>query len=294
MARPLANPAGFGYPPGRTCWRASVAQASDMTRLWQRLRRQAEAAARREPLLAPLLAGAVLERTDLADVISHILAGDLATPALPAEALAVRFLALHRADPTLALAALEDLQAVMDRDPATTEPLQPLIYYKGFKALQAHRLGHALWRGGARDLALWLQSRNSAVFTVDIHPAARIGTGVLIDHAHGIVIGETSVVGNHVSMLHSVTLGGTGKSGGDRHPKIGDGVLIGAGAKVLGNITVGRNSRIAAGSVVLEPVPTCKTVAGIPARIVGDGGCDTPAERMDHAFSLRPQTGESA
>ncbi len=271
-----------------------MAQASELTRLWQRLRRQAEAAAKREPLLAPLMARAVLERGDLAESLSHILARDLCTGAVPAEALVPRFLGLHRADAALALAAMADLHAVMDRDPATTEPLQPLIYYKGFKALQAYRLGHALWQGEAHDLALWLQSRNSSVFTVDIHPAARIGTGVLIDHAHGIVIGETSVVGDHVSMLHSVTLGGTGKSGGDRHPKIGDGVLIGAGAKVLGNITVGRNSRIAAGSVVLESVPTCKTVAGIPARIVGDGGCETPADRMEHGFSVLPGEGGGA
>lgn len=264
---------------------------TESTRLWQRLRRQAEAAAAREPLLAPLMAQAVLERDGLADALSHVIAADLGNAALPAAALIPRFQALHRADAGLVAAAMDDLQAVMDRDPAATEPLQPLIYYKGFKALQAHRLGHALWLDGARDLALWLQSRNSAMFTVDIHPAALIGTGVLIDHAHGIVIGETSVVGNHVSMLHSVTLGGTGKSGGDRHPKIGDGVLIGAGAKVLGNITVGRNSRIAAGSVVLESVPTCKTVAGIPARIVGDGGCETPADRMEHGFSVSPGEG---
>ena len=265
-----------------------MAQEPDMARLWQRLRRQAGDAAEREPLLAPVMRRAVLDRQDLPDALCHVLAGDLATATVSEGPLAARFMELHRADPALALAAVEDVQAVMDRDPATTEPLQPLLYYKGFKALQAHRLGHVLWQDGGRDLALWLQSRNSVLFGVDIHPAARIGTGVMIDHAHAIVIGETAVVGNHVSMLHAVTLGGTGKAGGDRHPKIGDGVLIGAGAKVLGNITVGRNSRIAAGSVVLEDVPPCKTVAGIPARIVGDGGCETPADRMEHGFSVAP------
>ena len=263
-----------------------MTQESKATRLWQRLRRQAAAAAAREALLAPVMVRAVLDRGDLAESIAHVLAGDLASAEVPRDALAARLLALHRADPWLTQAAMEDLQAVMDRDPATTEPLQPLIYYKGFKSLQAHRLGHALWLGAARDLALWLQARNSSVYGVDIHPAARIGTGVMIDHAHAIVIGETAVVGNHVSMLHAVTLGGTGKVGGDRHPKIGDGVLIGAGAKVLGNITVGQNSRIAAGSVVLEDVAPCKTVAGIPARVVGDAGCETPADRMEHGFSV--------
>lgn len=271
-----------------------MAQATDATLLWQRLRRQAKSAAQREPLLEPLMDRAVLARADLADALCDILAADLAADPVPARALADRFSALHRADPGLALAAVDDLQAVMDRDPATTEPLQPLLYYKGFKALQVHRLGHALWLEGSHDLALWLQSRSSSAFTVDIHPAARIGSGVLIDHAHGIVIGETAVVGDHVSMLHAVTLGGTGKSGGDRHPKIGDGVLIGAGAKVLGNITVGRNSRIAAGSVVLESVPSCKTVAGIPARIVGDAGCETPADRMEHDFSVHVGTADTA
>lgn len=266
-------------------------QETEMARLWQRLRRQAAAAAEREPLLAPVMGHAVLDRGDLAEAICHIIAGDLGGGMVPEAGLVARFIDLHHADPALAQAAVEDLQAVMDRDPATTEPLQPLIYYKGFKALQAYRLGHALWQGGGRDLALWLQARNSSFYGVDIHPAARIGTGVMIDHAHAIVIGETAVVGNHVSMLHAVTLGGTGKAGGDRHPKIGDGVLIGAGAKVLGNITVGRNSRIAAGSVVLEDVAPCKTVAGIPARVVGDGGCETPADRMEHCFSVEAGAG---
>ena len=259
----------------------------DMSLLWQRLQRLARAAAQREPLLAGIMARSVLDREDLADAMSWVVAHHLGDALVAPEDLAARFRALHAGDEALVLAAMRDLQAVMDRDPATTEPLQPLIYYKGFKAVQAHRLGHSLWRQGAHDLALWLQSRSSEVFGVDIHPAARIGHGIMIDHAHGIVIGETCVIGNNVSMLHSVTLGGTGKEGGDRHPKIGHDVLIGAGAKILGNITVGHSSRIAAGSVVLEPVPPCKTVAGIPARIVGDAGCESPAERMEHGFSLR-------
>ena len=172
--------------------------------------------------------------------------------------------------------------ATFDRDPACHRYLQPLLFFKGFQAVQAYRLGHWLWLNGHKNLAYQVQMRVSEVFGVDIHPAARIGRGIMIDHAHSIVIGETAVVGDNVSMLHSVTLGGTGKEDGDRHPKIGDGVLIGAGAKVLGNIRIGSCSRIAAGSVVLEDVPACKTVAGVPARIVGEAGCAQPAIEMDH------------
>jgi serine O-acetyltransferase len=184
-------------------------------------------------------------------------------------------------DPAIGQSARADIVAICDRDPATRTFLQPLLYYKGFQAVQAYRVGHWLWTQGRRDLAYYVQMRVSEVFGVDIHPGARIGRGIMIDHAHSVVIGETAVVGDNVSMLHSVTLGGTGKEDGDRHPKIGDGVLIGAGAKVLGNITVGHCSRIAAGSVVLQDVPPCKTVAGVPARIVGEAGCAQPAMGMD-------------
>ena len=181
-------------------------------------------------------------------------------------------------------AARADLVAIYDRDPACHRLLQPILYFKGYQAVQAYRVGHYLYMKGKRDLAYFIQMRVSEIFGVDIHPAAKMGKGIMIDHAHSIVIGETAVVGDNVSMLHSVTLGGTGKEEEDRHPKIGNGVLIGAGAKVLGNITIGHCSRIAAGSVVLEPVPACKTVAGIPARIVGEAGCDQPSMSMNHLF----------
>lgn len=163
--------------------------------------------------------------------------------------------------------------------------MQPLLYFKGFQAVQAYRVGHWLYSQGRHDLAYFVQMRVSEVFGVDIHPAAKIGQGIMIDHAHSIVIGETAVVGDNVSMLHSVTLGGTGKEDDDRHPKIGDGVLIGAGAHVLGNITIGHCSRIAAGSVVLSDVPPCKTVAGVPAKIVGEAGCAQPSVTMDQLLS---------
>ena len=159
-----------------------------------------------------------------------------------------------------------------------------MLYFKGFQAVQSYRVAHWLWAEGRRDLAYFFQMRCSEVFGIDIHPAARIGQGIMIDHAHSIVIGETAVVGNNVSMLHSVTLGGTGKEDDDRHPKIGDGVLIGAGAKVLGNIRIGHCSRIAAGSVVLHDVEPCKTVAGVPAKVVGEAGCDQPSLSMNHLF----------
>ena len=180
--------------------------------------------------------------------------------------------------------AAADMLAVDERDPACRSLLQPFLYFKGFHSLLCYRIAHRLWRDGRDSLAFHMQSRMSERFGVDIHPAAQLGRGIMIDHAHSIVIGETAVVGDNVSMLHSVTLGGTGKEDGDRHPKIGDGVLIGAGAKVLGNIHVGANSRIAAGSVVLADVPPCKTVAGIPAKIVGEAGCAQPALSMDHRF----------
>ena len=181
-------------------------------------------------------------------------------------------------------AARADLAAIYERDPACHRLLQPILYFKGFQAVQAYRVSHWLWREGRRDLAYFFQMRASEMFGIDIHPAARIGQGIMIDHAHSIVIGETAVVGNNVSMLHSVTLGGTGKEDDDRHPKIGDGVLIGAGAKVLGNIHIGSCSRIAAGSVVLHDVAPCKTVAGVPAKVVGEAGCDQPAMSMNHLF----------
>ncbi|MGB0556287.1 MAG: serine O-acetyltransferase, partial [Paracoccaceae bacterium] len=172
-----------------------------------------------------------------------------------------------------------------DRDPACHRFLQPLLYFKGFQAVQAYRVGHFMWENGKRDIAYFMQSRVSEVFGIDIHPGAKIGQGLMIDHAHSIVIGETAVVGDNVSMLHSVTLGGTGKEEEDRHPKIEHGVLIGAGAKVLGNIRVGHCSRIAAGSVVLHDVPPKSTVAGVPARVVGEAGCHTPSVTMDQLLA---------
>ncbi len=175
--------------------------------------------------------------------------------------------------------------AVVDRDPACGRFIEPLLYFKGFHAIQTHRLAHWLWRRGRVDLALYLQSRSSEVFQTDIHPGARMGRGLFLDHATGLVVGSTAVVDDDVSILQDVTLGGTGKESGDRHPKIRRGVLIGAGAKILGNIEVGHCARIAAGSVVLQDVPHNTTVAGVPAKVVGVAGCAEPARSMDQMLA---------
>ena len=196
-------------------------------------------------------------------------------------------LAAFEADPGIVAAAEADLQAVEERDPAIRSLLQPFLYFKGFQALQGWRVAHWLWLEGRETLALHFQSRISELFQVDIHPGAQMGSGLFLDHGTGIVIGETAVVGDNVSMLHSVTLGGTGKEEEDRHPKIADEVLIGAGAKVLGNIKVGCCSRIAAGSVVLADVPPATTVAGVPAKVVGTAGCDHPSVSMNQLLGTR-------
>ncbi len=259
----------------------------DLARLdpvWDRISDEARDAVQDEPLLGGLVHACVLHHSSLEQALAYRIAQKLASAEMSEQLIREIADEAFASDPGLGQAARADIVAVHDRDPACLRFLQPLLFFKGFQAVQAYRVGHWLWREGRRDLAYFIQMRVSEVFGVDIHPAARVGQGIMIDHAHSIVIGETAVVGDNVSMLHSVTLGGTGKEEEDRHPKIGDGVLIGAGAKVLGNIRVGACSRIAAGSVVLEEVPACKTVAGVPARIVGEAGCSQPARSMDQRF----------
>ncbi len=259
--------------------------------IWARIRDEATAALRDEPLLGGLIHATILHHKTFENALCYRLAAKLNSMEMSAQLLREIAAEAYEADPWLAEAARADLAATVERDPACHRFLQPLLYFKGFQAVQAYRVGHWLWTEGRRDLSYFVQMRVSEVFGVDIHPAARIGKGIMIDHAHSIVIGETAVVGDNVSLLHSVTLGGTGKEDEDRHPKIGDGVLIGAGAKVLGNIRVGNCSRIAAGSVVLEEVPPCKTVAGVPARIVGEAGCDQPSVSMDQLLQMVPGGG---
>ena len=249
--------------------------------LWPHLRTEAERETAAHPICARFLASGVLDRADFADALAHVLSHKLASDALPAPDLLTLFRTILKTNPDIATDAQRDLIVTLERDAATAACLQPLLFFKGFHALQTHRFAHALWLRGQKFPALLLQSLASERFAVDIHPAAQIGRGVMLDHATGIVVGETAVVGDNVSILHAVTLGGTGNEHEDRHPKIGAGVMIGAGAKILGNIKIGDCARIASGSVVLDPVPPAVTVAGVPARIVGKAGCAQPAETMD-------------
>jgi len=257
---------------------------STVADIWQTLRAEARRAAEGEAMLARFLDLAVLEQDDLASALAGLLARKLAEPHMPVERLQDLVLTALRDDPAVLAATAADLAAVRTRDPASETYLTPFLYYKGFHALQWHRVGHFLWCNERQDLAHFLQSRVSEVFAVDIHPAVPVGRGVFIDHGTGLVVGETSVIGNDVSILHEVTLGGTGKERGDRHPKVQDGVLLSAGAKVLGNITLGRNAKIGAGSVVLHNVPPCATVAGVPARVVGWCRESVPALLMDQSL----------
>jgi serine O-acetyltransferase len=250
--------------------------------LWDRLREEAEAVVREEPALASFVLGAVPQQPSLEAAVIHRVACRLGHPALASDIIEQTFQEAVEQDLSIGAAFRADINAVLDRDPATNRVIEPVLYFKGFHAIQAYRLANWLWRHGRQDFALYLQSRSSEVFQTDIHPAARIGRGIFLDHATGLVVGSTAVVEDNVSMLQNVTLGGTGKERGDRHPKIRHGVLIGAGAKVLGNIEVGHCARIAAGSVVLKPVPHNATVAGVPAKVIGSAGCAEPSRAMDH------------
>ena len=250
--------------------------------VWEQIQDEARQAVLDEPLVGGFVHACILHHKSLEKALSYRVAAKLASNEMSMVVVREIVEEAYAAEPALVAASRADLVAIFERDPACHRLLQPILYFKGYQAIQAYRIGHYLWTQDHKDLAYFFQMRVSEIFGVDIHPAATIGRGIMIDHAHSIVIGETAVVGDNVSMLHSVTLGGTGKEEEDRHPKIGDGVLIGAGAKVLGNIKVGHCSRIAAGSVVLQDVPDCKTVAGIPAKIVGEAGCDQPAVSMNH------------
>jgi serine O-acetyltransferase len=253
--------------------------------IWSQIRQEAEQAIAQEPALGGFIFATVLSHDRLEGAVCHRLAQRLNHADVDAGLITATFQDVLDKNPALGLAFRADLAAVKDRDPACTRYIEPLLYFKGFHALVTHRFAHALWRAGRRDFALYLQSQSSRIFSVDIHPAATFGQGIMLDHATGFVVGETAVIGDHCSFLHNVTLGGSGKETGDRHPKIGQSVLIGAGAKVLGNITVGNCSRIAAGSVVLNSVPNNRTFAGVPAKDVGAAGCPEPARAMDQGIT---------
>jgi serine O-acetyltransferase len=253
--------------------------------IWAALRAEAEAAIAAEPALGGFIFATILSHHRLEDSISHRLAQRLNHSDVDAGVINSLFQAVLTAEPEIGNTFRADLAAVFDRDPACGRYLEPLLYFKGFHALVTHRFAHALWKSNRRDFALYLQSQSSRIFGIDIHPAAKFGAGIMIDHGTGIVIGETATVGDNVSILQNVTLGGNGKETGDRHPKIGNNVLLAAGAKVLGNIRVGNCSRVAAGSVVLAEVPDNTTVAGVPARVVGPAGCPEPARTMDQRLA---------
>jgi serine O-acetyltransferase len=252
--------------------------------VWNDIRGEANEAARGEPLLGSLVHAAVLHHARLEDALSYLLAQKLGNAEAPALVMRQVIDEALANDPEIGRAVRADLVAIHERDPATQSYLRPLLFYKGFLAIQTHRIAHWLWRQNRQALAYFMQSRASEIFGVDIHPAARFGRGIMIDHGTAVVIGETAVVEDDVSMLQGVTLGGTGKVTGDRHPKIRQGVLIGAGAKILGNIEVGKGAKVGANSVVLTPVPAHCTVAGVPAKVVGDCECPEPAREMDHGL----------
>lgn len=252
--------------------------------VWSRVRDEAEDVARREPELASFIYSTILHHDSLEAAVTHRISERLSHPDVSGDLIRQAYAGALEDQPSLSLDIRTDMIAIHDRDPATNRYIEPVLYYKGFHAIQTHRLAHWLWSKGRRDFAYYLQSRSSAVFQCDIHPAAKIGRGIFLDHATGLVVGETAVVDDDVSILHGVTLGGTGKSNEDRHPKIRRGVMIGAGAKILGNIEIGHCARIAAGSVVIKPVQNNVTVAGVPAKVVGEAGCPEPSRAMDQLF----------
>jgi len=250
-------------------------------KLWGKIKQEAWNSSQSEPVLASFFYSTILNHKDLSTALSYQLANRLDCSTMPAilvrEVIDDAFLS----DPSILESAMADIIAVQERDPAVEEYSIPLLYLKGFHAIQIHRVAHWLWQQNRLALALYLQNRSSVIFGVDVHPAATIGKGIMFDHATGVVIGETAIIEDNVSLLQGVTLGGTGKEGGDRHPKIREGVMIGAGAKVLGNIEIGIGAKIGAGSVVLESVPEHTTVAGVPAKVVGKPSCDMPSKTME-------------
>jgi serine O-acetyltransferase len=252
--------------------------------LWDGILDAAATMTENEPVLSAFVHTSVLHQSCFEDALNYILADKLAGEATPVSVLCRIFRRLIESDPAIAIAARNDLAAICQRDPACRSPLDALLFYKGFHAVQAHRMAHALLKADRRSLALYLQSRSALVFGIDIHPAASLGSGIMIDHGTGVVIGETSVVEDNVSILQGVTLGGKGKEAGDRHPKVRRGVMIGAGAGIFGNIEIGARAKVGAGSIVLKPVPTRCTVAGVPARLVGPCANPEPAQEMDQSF----------
>ncbi|MFT3991464.1 MAG: serine O-acetyltransferase [Luteolibacter sp.] len=255
--------------------------------VWAFFQSEAARIAQEEPTLQHLMEDVILSRNNLAEALGARLSRRLAREDMPRAALEPLFTGIFEKHPTVTQSATQDMLAIYERDPACFSPLEPLLFFKGFLALTTYRIGHQLWLDGRRWLALYLQSLVSEVFSVDIHPAAQIGCGILLDHATSFVVGETAIIENDVSILHEVTLGGTGKDSGARHPIIRSGVLLGAGAKILGRVEIGTGAKVGAGSVVLHPVPPHTTVAGVPAVVVGLAKEDNPADEMNQNLDCR-------
>ena len=263
---------------------AAKNQPKSLDPIWDRIRQEAAEIVQNEPTLAAFIYSTILNHDQLEESVAYRVSDRLNHPDVGSGLIKQAFSEMYNSDRSYSEVLRVDIAAVYDRDPACFRYIEPLLYFKGFQAVQAQRLAHWLYENGRRDFAFYLQSRVSAVFQVDIHPAVPMGRGVFLDHGTGIVIGETAVIEDDVSILQNVTLGGTGKEDGDRHPKIRRGVLIGAGAKILGNLEIGKCSRVASGSVVLQAVPEKTTVAGVPVRIVGQAGCSEPSRSMDQRF----------
>ena len=260
---------------------------NDVASVWEWISEDAVQVMGREPQLRPLLEDVVLSQPCLGAALGVRLARKLAREDMSREQLGPLLAGILRGDDHLVAAVARDLRAIVDRDPACDSPLHPLLFFKGFMAISTYRVSHHLWQHGRRELALYFQSLASEVFSVDIHPAARIGCGILLDHATSFVVGETAIIEDNVSILHEVTLGGTGKETGDRHPIVRSGVLLGAGAKILGRVEIGEGAKVGAGSVVLTDVQPHTTVAGVPAVVVGVSREDAPALEMDQRLGCR-------
>lgn len=281
MQRPLLGQlrlVGGTGPDGRP------SEESFIDALWLRLRQEAKEAYAHAPMLAPLFVDSIINQPSLEAAAFHRIAARLKNEVVGLGIIVDAFNRAVEADESISQALRTDITAVVERDPACVRFIEPFLYFKGFHALQTHRLAHWLWNSDERDFALYLQSRSSDVFQTDIHPAARFGKGVFLDHATGLVVGETAVVEDDVCLLQNVTLGGTGKESGDRHPKVRKGAMIGAGAKILGNIEIGEGARVAAGSVVLRDVPARATVAGVPAKVVARKQGDPLYDYLDYSI----------
>ena len=276
-----------GNPASKNTSELCLGHGIDVAAVWRTLRTEALRVATEEPSLEPLVEDVILSRASLAAALGARLGRRLARADMPRQSMEPLFAGVFESHPQIVGSAARDLVAMYERDPACFSPLEPLLFFKGFLALSTYRVSHQLWRDGRRWLALYLQSIASESFAVDIHPAARIGCGILLDHATSFVVGETAIIEDDVSILHEVTLGGTGKDVGDRHPVVRSGVLLGAGAKILGRVEIGTGAKVGAGSVVLTDVPPHTTVAGVPAVIVGDVREENPAIEMNQHLDCR-------